>query len=109
MERKKQLDSVLPRLQASVDVTRASSLSVEEVVSQARSLHPRWREMSDEEKREIVEIITDRITLARDEITISLYQDVPCKDMAKGWRKGWDSCPNSPFSESNLTDLLRYS
>jgi hypothetical protein len=26
-----------------------------------------------------------------------------------GWRKGWDPCPKSPFSETILTDFLRYS
>ena len=49
--------------------------------------------MKPEEKREIVEIITDKIIVSKDEITINLCYAPSCKDMANRWRKGWDSNP----------------
>jgi hypothetical protein len=45
------------------------------------------------QKREIVELITDKIVIAKDEITVTLYDSPSCKDMANRWRKGWDSNP----------------
>jgi site-specific DNA recombinase len=93
VERKKQIEEGLPRLQAEVDVLKVSSLSAEEIASQASSLYDHWQTMQGHEKREIVEIITDRIIIAKDEITINLCYMPSCKDMAKRWRKGWDSNP----------------
>ncbi len=34
--------------------------------------------------------IAERITIGKGEIVISLCCLPPSKDMAKGWRKGWD-------------------
>ena len=46
----------------------------------------------------MVEIIIDKIIIGKDEITINLCYAPSSKDMANRWRKGWDSCPKSPFS-----------
>ena len=92
-ERRKQLEIEIPRLEAEVDILKVSNLSAEEIASQARSLYDHWQTMRSEEKREIIEMITDKIVIGKDEITITLYGRHSYKDMAKGWRKGWDSNP----------------
>jgi hypothetical protein len=40
------------------------------------------------EKRRIVEAITEEIVVGKEEISVTLCYLPPCKDMAKGWRKG---------------------
>jgi site-specific DNA recombinase len=92
-ERRKQLQTALPRLQAEVDILKVNSLSAEEIASKAGSLYEHWQTMEPEEKREMIELITDKIVIGKDEITINLCYAPSCKDMAKRWRKGWDSNP----------------
>ena len=92
-ERRKQLEAEIPRLEAEVDILKVSNLSAEEIASQASNLYDPWQTMQPEEKREIIEIITDKIIIGKDEITINLSYAPSCKDMAKGARKGWDSNP----------------
>ena len=53
--------------------------------------------MQPEEKREIIEVITDKIIIGKDEITINLCYAPSCKDMANRWRKGWDSNPRMSY------------
>jgi site-specific DNA recombinase len=71
-ERRDQLEEELPRLQASLDVLRIGSLSREETLAEAQTLSARWAELAHDEKRQIVETITDRITVGKEEIEISL-------------------------------------
>ena len=92
-ERKGQLEADIPRLQAEIDSGRVQTLSAEEVASQAQQLHQLWPTMEPSEKREIVEAITEKIVVGKDEINITLCYLPPGKDMAKRWRKGWDSNP----------------
>jgi site-specific DNA recombinase len=96
-ERRKQLEAEFPRLQAEVDILKVNNLSAEEIASQASSLYDNWQTMQPEEKREIVELITDKIVIAKDEITINLCYAPSCKDMANRWRKGWDSNPRMSY------------
>ena len=58
--------------------------------------------MQPNEKREIIEIITDKIVVGKDEITINFLYSPSCKDMAKEWRKGWDSNGVSGFFQNPL-------
>ena len=44
--------------------------------------------MDPVEKRRIVETITEKVVVGKDEIDITLCYLPPCKDMAKRWRKG---------------------
>lgn len=72
--RRAQLEDELPRLQAELDVLRITAVSREEILEEARDLTTRWGELPDTEKRQIVEAITDRITIGKDDIEISLLQ-----------------------------------
>ena len=96
-----------PRLEAEVDILKVNNLSAEEIASQANNLYDNWQTMKPEEKREIIEVITGKIIIDKDEITIYLSHSPSCKDMATRWRKGWDSCPKSPFSKTTMRSAMR--
>jgi len=71
-ERRRQLDDELPRLQAELDVMRISSTSQEEAINGAKTLTEGWTSLTQEQKRQMVEATTDRITVGKDEIEIQL-------------------------------------
>lgn len=68
-----QLDDQIPAAQAELDVMKVTELAREDVLASARDVHTAWPTFSFEEKRQIVEAITERITVAKDEITIELF------------------------------------
>ena len=71
-ERRRQLEDELPRLQARIDVLRIGTASQAEAISEARDLSSRFDDLPHEDKRQIVEAITDRITVGRDDVEIRL-------------------------------------
>ena len=70
--RRAQLAEELPRLQAELDVLRINAASRDEALAEAKDLTTRWGELPNEEKREIVESITDRIVISREDVEITL-------------------------------------
>lgn len=76
-ERARQLDDEIPALQAELDVAKIGKLSQEEVVTHARDLYSRWPELPLEERRQIVEAITERIEIGDGEVEITLYYAPP--------------------------------
>ena len=92
-ERQKQLETDIPRLQSEIDIYRVNNLSAEEVASEARSLSKQWESMEPDDRRKIVEAIIEKIEIGKGEISITFYNAPVCTEMAKGWRKGWDSNP----------------
>ncbi len=75
--RRTQLEEELPRVQAELDVLRIGSLSREETLSEAQGLAERWSELAHEEKRQIIESITERIVIGKEEVEIHLLQVSP--------------------------------
>ena len=71
-EREKQLETDLPKLQAELDALKINQLSTEEVIAEARDLYARWPHLPFEDKRRVVESITDRIVIGKEEVSISL-------------------------------------
>ncbi|MCI0559038.1 MAG: recombinase family protein, partial [Nitrososphaera sp.] len=71
-ERLKQINNQLPELQGEVDFLRIQQLSQNEVVSEAKDLHSHWNDFTFEDKRRIVETITNKITVSTEEISINL-------------------------------------
>lgn len=71
-ERRAQLEEELPALQAGLDVLRISLFSRDEALTEARDLASRWGDLPSEEKRQIVEAITERIVVGRTDIEITL-------------------------------------
>lgn len=76
-ERGAQLDDAIPALQAEIDVLSISALSHEDIVSEARDLYSRWATLPHEEKRRIVETITERIDVGEGEVAIHLFYAPP--------------------------------
>lgn len=71
-DRLKAIEDEAPKLQAELDVMRIGQLSSEEVISEARDLHERWPQLSPEEKRRIIETITETVIVGKDEVEINL-------------------------------------
>jgi len=71
-ERMEQLDSQIPELQASIDFLKIQYLSSDAVLNGAKDLNNHWGNMPFEEKRSVVEIITDKITVDKEDIHIKL-------------------------------------
>lgn len=67
-----QLDETLPELQAEVDFLAIQMASTDVVLDEAKQLSNQWAEMPVEEKRAIVETITDSITINNEDIDIAL-------------------------------------
>jgi len=73
-----EIEDELPRLQGEVDFLKIQYLSRDEIVTQAQDLYSRWADLSPDTKRQIVETITERIAVDRDEVRIDLcYRPAP--------------------------------
>jgi site-specific DNA recombinase len=72
-ERLEQVENQQPELQAELDVLKIHYLSSDEILSEARNLYGRWGNLAPEEKRTIVEAITESIVVGDDEISIHLH------------------------------------
>jgi site-specific DNA recombinase len=82
--RYKEIDQEIPRLQAEMDVVKVQFLSSDQILHEAQDLWSRWPTMEHMEKRQIVESITEKITIGRGDITIDLsYLPSPSELMAK--------------------------
>lgn len=71
-ERLDQLKDEIPRLEADVDFLKINLLSTDEILTEAQDLQQRWPRLTAEERRTIVEHITEQIVIGQDDITINL-------------------------------------
>jgi site-specific DNA recombinase len=71
-ERRAQIENELPRLQAELDILRIGTFSRREALGEARDLTDRWSDLPLQEKRQIVEAITDRIVIGKEDVEITL-------------------------------------
>jgi site-specific DNA recombinase len=77
-EQVRQLENQLPEIEAEIDFLKIQSLSTETVQQEAKDLYNRWPELPFEEKRSIIEVITNKIVIHPETIDISLsYQPTP--------------------------------
>ncbi len=91
-ERLKQLEEQIPQLQGELDFLKIQYLSRDEILGEARDLHSRWLTLGPNEKRQVVENILDRITVAKDEVAIDLcYLPSSSEVAAKKQRNFTDS------------------
>lgn len=84
-----QLDEEIPKLQGELDYLKINFLASDQIINEARDLYSRWPKLAFKEKREIVENITDRIVIGKDDITINLCylpSPIPSKILANGLR-----------------------
>jgi len=100
----------VPRLQAELDALKINQLSSEEIIAEASDLYGRWPHLSFEEKRRIVESITEKIVIGKDDVSISLcylpsYEELTkkhrmlCDEETGNGRVATNACPfgNSPM------------
>lgn len=71
-EQYSQLGEQIPELQAEIDFMRIQYLSSDSVLQEAKDLYERWPKLGFEEKRSIVEVITEKIVIGKEDISISL-------------------------------------
>ena len=94
-ERLNQLDAELPKVQADLDFARIQYLSSDEILSEARDLYSRWPTLPFDDKRQILENITERIVIGDADVTIDLcyLPSASNKELATGQRNSKDSSP----------------
>jgi site-specific DNA recombinase len=77
-ERYLQIGQQIPELEAEIDFLRINYYSSETVLEEAKNLYERWPALPFEERRSIVEIITDKVTIGKTDIHIELsYNPTP--------------------------------
>jgi site-specific DNA recombinase len=90
--RLKEISEQIPDLQSEVDFLKIQYLSSDEIVSEFQSLYERWKTLSSEDKRIIVEHSVERISVGTDEINIELgYLPSSSELMASRQRGNKDS------------------
>ncbi|MGA3014297.1 MAG: recombinase family protein [Bacteroidales bacterium] len=71
-ERLNQIENQLPELMAEVDFLKIQTMSSDTILRDAKDLYERWPQMPFEEKRTIIEVITENITVGKEDIAIKL-------------------------------------
>lgn len=72
-----QIERQIPEIQGEIDFMKEQQLSSDQVIQDAKDLYGRWSTFNREEKRSIIESITDRITIGEKDINILLIQIAP--------------------------------
>ncbi len=87
-ERALQLENQIPELEADIDFRKIQSLSSETVLQDAKDLYEQWPTFPFDQKRAIIEIITEKIIIEPQDITISLaYLPQPPSFLNQGKRE----------------------
>lgn len=84
--RKSQLEVEIPRVEAELDLLKVEGLSTECIMAEATDLHARWPKMAADEKRKVVELLTQTIVIAKDGISLNLYYLPGFEEMANEQR-----------------------
>jgi len=71
-ERVRQIEEQIPELQGEMDFLKIQYLSSDRVLFEAQDLHSRWPQLAHDEKRKIVDNITESITVGKEDISINL-------------------------------------
>jgi site-specific DNA recombinase len=71
-ERISQINDQIPEIEAEIDFLKIQYLSSDTILREAKDLYERWPSISFEEKRGIVEVITEKITIGKEDVAIKL-------------------------------------
>jgi site-specific DNA recombinase len=71
-ERREQIEKQIPELQGELDFLKIQYLSQDEIINEAKDLYSGWNNLERQDKRKIIEEITDTIKIGSDEICINL-------------------------------------
>ncbi len=85
-ERYKQIMDQIPEVQAEIDFLKIQYISGDELVDEAKDLYSRWPTLEAPEKRKIIETITERIDVGKDDINIRLSYLPTSELVAEGLR-----------------------
>lgn len=67
-----QLEEKIPEIQAEIDFLKIQFLSSDTVLQEARNLYDQWATLPFEQKRSIIETITESIVIGKEDIAIEL-------------------------------------
>jgi site-specific DNA recombinase len=102
-EQLQQLDDQMPELQGEIDFLKIEYLSSDQIIADAKDLYSRWEGLDQEEKRNIVETITEEIIIGEDEVSINLcYLPNISELAATRQRKHRDSSPRLTGNEQEI-------
>ncbi|MCW3094142.1 MAG: hin 2 [Ferruginibacter sp.] len=97
-QRLRQIESQIPELQAEIDFLKIQYLSSDTVIQEAKDLYNNWHNLPFDEKRSIVETITEQIVIDTGTINIALaYLPTPTPSL------------NGGNKQRNLTDSSKRS
>jgi site-specific DNA recombinase len=95
-ERVRQIDEQIPELQGEIDFLKIQYLSSDRILQEAQDLHTRWPQLVKDEKRKIIESITENITIGKEDISINLcYLPSSSENVAERQRTHWSRAPTS--------------
>ena len=95
-EQERSLATELPKLQGELDALEMTQLAADEVVTEANNLHKRWPTFTPEEKRRIIESITEKIVVKGDEIDITFCYLPSSEELTKRQR---NLCATLPYCD----------
>ncbi|MES3017450.1 MAG: recombinase family protein [Bacteroidota bacterium] len=101
-ERYVQLEKQLPILEAEVDFLRIQSLSADTVLDDAKNLADHWEMLPFEEKRTIVEVITESVTVGKSDIHIALSYLPTAHPSLNSGKRQHNFIPALPFSRLDM-------
>jgi site-specific DNA recombinase len=90
-EQDRSLAAELPKLQGELDALEMHQINANEVIAEATNLHHLWPKFAPDEKRAIVESITEKIVLKQDEIDITFCCMPSSEELTKRQRNLSDS------------------
>ena len=94
--RQKQIEEEITKLQADVDLLKIDSFSRDQVMNDATYLQEAWPSLDQVEKRKIVDSITNKIVISKNEVEIDLCYLPSSKDISKRDRSLRGSNPQPP-------------
>jgi site-specific DNA recombinase len=91
--RLKQLDDQIPKLNGEIDFLKIQYLSSGQIVSEAKDLYSRWPHLEPAEKRSLIEAITDKIVIGKDEVAIDLSYVPPIPQIVAKEQRNFKDSP----------------
>ncbi|MBI2844005.1 MAG: recombinase family protein [Armatimonadetes bacterium] len=91
-ERLEQMEEQIPKLQAEIDFLKIQYLSSDQILQDAKNLYSHWPDLTGDDKRAVVENVTEKISISKDEVAINLcYLPTSSEMMADKQRNFTDS------------------
>ena len=106
-ERLSQLSDQIPRLQGEIDILKISYLSSDQILHEAKDVYGRWPHLDFEQKRKIVENITDKIIVGQGEIDIHLCYLPMLTDAQSNSSDPTDADPNAGPNAAVFSDKYK--